>query len=147
MSAEAGRQFVDTNILVYGYDLTAGDKHLLAKRLLDKLWSDSTGCLSTQVLQEFYVTVTRKVRQPLPPETASRHVEDLGQWLTHSPTIRDLIEAIHLQQQSKLSFWDAMLVTSAKQLDCEILWTEDMNRGQTLGGVKIQNPLSEPLNS
>jgi predicted nucleic acid-binding protein len=140
MTAEPGRQFVDTNVLIYAHDIAAGPKYIRAKALLDELWAGGNGCLSIQVLQEFYVGVTRKVRQPLSPEVARQHVEDLGQWLAHSPTVRDVIEAIQLQQQVQLSFWDAMMVTSAQKLNCEVVWTEDLNPGQVIGSVKIRNP-------
>lgn len=142
MTAEASRQFVDTNVLVYAHDATAGDKHVLARQLLAELWAEGNGCLNIQVLQEFYVTVTRKVRYPLTPEAARQQVEDLGQWLAHSPTVKDIIEAIQLQQRSRLSFWDAMLVISAQKLDCEVLWSDDLNPGQVIGGVTIRNPFA-----
>ena len=80
MSAEAARQFVGTNVLIYAHDATAGDKHVRARQLVADLWASGAGCLSVQVLQEFYVAVTRKVHRPLDPEAARQHVEDLGQW-------------------------------------------------------------------
>jgi predicted nucleic acid-binding protein len=142
MSAEASRQFVDTNILVYAHDLAAGDKHTRAKLLIADLWADGTGCLSVQVLQEFYVTVTRKVKQPLDLMVAQQLVEDLGQWLVHSPTVRDVVEAIQLHQSAKLSFWDAMVLTSAQKLNCAVVWSEDLNTGQIIGGVSVKNPFA-----
>lgn len=142
MSAEAGRQFVDTNVVVYAHDTSAGDKHMRAKQLLAELWSGGNGCLSVQVLQEFYVIITRKVGRPLEPETARRQVEDLGYWLIHSPTADDVVEAIRLHQSARLAFWDAMILTSASKLGCQTVWSEDLNAGQTAAGVKIQNPFA-----
>jgi predicted nucleic acid-binding protein len=142
MTAEIRRQFVDTNVLIYAHDATAGDKQGRARQLLAELWAEGNGCLSIQVLQEFYVGVTRKVRYPLTPEVARQQVEDLGQWLAHSPTVKDVIVAIQLQQQSRLSFWDAMLITSAQKMNCDLLWSEDLNPGQIIGGVTIQNPFA-----
>ena len=142
MTAEARRQFVDTNVLIYAHDATAGDKRVLAKKLLAELWAEGNGCLSIQVLQEFYVTVTRKVRYPLAAEVARQQVEDLGQWLAHSPTVKDVIDAIQLQQRSNVSFWDAMLITSAQRLNCDVLWSEDLNSGQIISGVTIRNPFA-----
>jgi predicted nucleic acid-binding protein len=142
MSAEPPRHFVDTNVLVYAHDVTAGDKHSRAKRLIADLWTEGTGCLSVQVLQEFYVTVTRKVQQPLDLIVARQLVEDLGQWLVHSPTIADILEAIQLHQSAKLSFWDAMVLTSAQKLNCTVLWSEDLNEGQIIGGVSVKNPFA-----
>lgn len=140
MSAEATRQFVDTNVLVYAHDVTASDKHIRAKQLVADLWTDGTGCLSVQVLQEFYVTVTRKVQRPLDLNVAQQLVEDLGQWLVHSPTVGDIVEAIQLHQSARLSFWDAMVLTSAQKLNCTVIWSEDLNTGQVIGGVSVKNP-------
>lgn len=140
MSVEATRHFVDTNVLVYAHDVTAGDKHIRAKQLVADLWTDGIGCLSVQVLQEFYVTVTRKVQRPLDLVVARQLVEDLGQWLVHSPTVADIVEAIQLHQGAKLSFWDAMVLTSAQKLNCTVLWSEDLNEGQLIGGISVKNP-------
>ncbi len=142
MSAETGRQFLDTNVLVYAHDTSAGDKHVQAKQLLAELWSNGNGCLSIQVLQEFYVIITRKVSRPLEPEIARQRVEDLGYWLIHSPTPEDVVEAIRLHQSSRLAFWDAMVLISAGKLGCQLLWSEDLNAGQTLAGVTIKNPFA-----
>jgi predicted nucleic acid-binding protein len=140
MSDESTRQFVDTNVLVYAHDATAGDKHIRAKQLMADLWANSNGCLSIQVLQEFYVTVTRKVKQPLDPDVARQHVEDLGQWLVHSPTVGDICEAIQLHQRARLSFWDALVLTSAQKLNCAALWSEDFSEGQTFAGIVVRSP-------
>lgn len=142
MSDESTRQFVDTNVLVYAHDATAGDKHIRAKQLMTDLWANSNGCLSIQVLQEFYVTVTRKVKQPLDPDVARQHVEDLGQWLVHSPTVGDIGEAIQLHQRARLSFWDAMVLTSAQKLNCAVLWSEDLSEGQTVAGITVRSPFN-----
>lgn len=140
MNAEPARQFVDTNVLVYAHDVTAGDKHARAKQLVADLWANGNGCLSIQVLQEFYVSVTRKVQRPLDPDIARQHVEDLGQWLVHSPTIGDVVKAIQLHQRAQLSFWDAMVLTSAGQLSCDVLWSEDLSEGQSVASVTVRSP-------
>lgn len=142
MSVEAERQFVDTNILVYAHDASAGAKHERAKDLLAGLWGNGNGCLSIQVLQEFYVTITRKVRRPLDPEIALQRVQDLGYWLIHSPTGADVVEAVRLHQSARLAFWDAMVMISAAKLSCQTLWSEDLNTGQVIAGVTIKNPFS-----
>ena len=140
MSAEPARQFVDTNVLVYAHDVTADDKHTRARQLVADLWTNGNGCLSIQVLQEFYVTVTRKVQRPLDPDIARQHVEDLGQWLVHSPTIGDVVEAIQLHQRAQLSFWDAMVLTSARKLNCGVLWSEDLSESQSFAGITVKSP-------
>jgi len=133
-------QFVDTNILIYAHDRSAGTKHERARALLTELWESGDGCLSIQVLQEFYVNITRKVARPLPPDTARQIIADLGHWTVHSPTVDDVLNAIALQERHGLSFWDAMIVASAMQLGCLVLWSEDLNDGQEYDGARIVNP-------
>ena len=140
MSALEPRQFVDTNVLIYAHDPSAGDKHLRASALIEELWAARTGCLSTHVLQEFYVNVTRKVARPLSPGVAAEIIAALGQWEVHRPNVEDVIEAISLQTRHKISFWDALILTSAQRLECKTLWSEDLNPGQDYRGVVVQNP-------
>jgi predicted nucleic acid-binding protein len=135
-------QFVDTNILVYAHDRSADRKHALTQALVIDLWESKQGCVSIQVLQEFYVTVTRKVEHPLNPSYAADIVASLGVWNVHAPTVADIIEAIRFQQQFQLSFWDAMIVHSASRLGCHRLWSEDLNAGQYYGGVQVLNPFA-----
>lgn len=140
MSALEPRQFVDTNVLIYAHDVSAGAKHERAMALLKELWQTQTGCLSTQVLQEFYVNVTRKIAKPLPPSVASEIIADLAVWEVHRPGVNDILEAIALQSRHQLSFWDAMILISAQQLGCETVWSEDLNAGQEFGGTVVRNP-------
>ena len=77
--------FLDTNILVYAYDLSAGNKHAISLQLMEACWQNGTGCLSIQVLQEFYVCVTRKITSPLDYQIARQIVADLSNWRLHSP--------------------------------------------------------------
>ncbi len=136
------RQFVDTNVLVYAHDRSAGDKHVCAKELVSVLWASGTGCLSIQVLQEFYVTITRKVEAPLNPQETAGLIADLSAWRVHTPSPADLLNAIDIQQRYQLSFWDAMVIQSAMQLSCEVLWSEDLNAGQLYAGIKLINPFA-----
>jgi predicted nucleic acid-binding protein len=140
MSAEAGLQFVDTNILVYAYDSSAKRRHELARALLAELWQSGQGCLSIQTLQEFFVTITRKVAQPMPADQVAQIISDLGHWKVHTPTVEDVLTAIALQQRYRLSFWDAMILTSAERLECGVVWSEDLNPGQSYTTVKVLNP-------
>ncbi len=137
-------QFVDTNILIYAHDKSAGPKHEQARALLESLWENDHGCLSIQVLQEFYINVTRKIAKPLDLETAKSIVADLGLWTTHSPNVDDVLEAITVQQRYSLSFWDAMILASAARLGCGVVWSEDLNDGQEYDGVKVVNPFAHP---
>ncbi|MCZ7574862.1 MAG: PIN domain-containing protein [Ardenticatenaceae bacterium] len=140
MNGASDLQFVDTNILIYAHDRSAGVKHLQAKTLLQELWNTHTGCLSVQVMQEFYVNVTRKVARPLSPEAAAQIIADLAVWDVHRPAVEDILDAIGVQARYQLSFWDAMIVVSAQQLGCRTLWSEDLNSGQVYDGVTVRNP-------
>lgn len=141
MGAEPSREFVDTNILVYAFDPSAGRKRTAAVQLLERLWETGTGCLSVQVLQEFFVTVTRKVARPLSVDQAADRVREFATWKVFSPTADDVLAAIVLHREAKLSFWDAMVVQAAGELGCDVLWTEDLNDGQVLRGVHIRDLL------
>lgn len=143
MSAE--RQFIDTNVLIYAHDRSAGAKQVRARALLAELWNSQAGCLSIQVLQEFYVNITRKVAHPLDPVGARQIVADLGHWRVHSPTVADVLDASTLQQRYGLSFWDAMIVTSAIQLGCSTVWSEDLNAGQDYDGTRVVNPFTQAV--
>lgn len=137
------RYFLDTNILVFAYDLSAGKKHDLAGQLVEACWENDNGCLSVQVLQEFYVTVTRKIATPLIPQTARQLVADLAHWHLHTPDAVDLLQAIDLHQDNQLSFWDAQIVQSAVSLGCKLLMSEDLNHLQTYGQTQVINPFKE----
>lgn len=138
----SGLQFIDTNVLVYAHDSSAGEKHKRAKALIEDLWNAGTGCLSVQVLQEFYVTVTQKVPKPLAPETAARIIEYLSHWRVHAPAASDVLEAIELQRRYRISFWDAMIICSADALGCKVIWSEDLNSGQRYGKTMALNPFA-----
>ena len=142
MSAEAALEFVDSNVLVYLHDRSAGEKRALAKELVDRLWRDRRGCLSIQVLQEFYVNVTRKVPKPISSELASTIVAALGEWRTHRPAVADVVAAIDIQQRHRLSFWDGMMLRSAGALGCAVVWSEDLNAGQDYDDVRVMNPFT-----
>lgn len=135
-------QFVDSNILVYAYDNTQGDKHQKALTLLEKLWLSGVGCLSVQVLQEFYYNITRRSAKPLSPTDATKIIEDFSEWIIHRPGIRDILAAIALLQRHNISFWDAMILRSALQCNCARLWTEDLSNGQKYELVTVINPFA-----
>lgn len=134
------REFIDTNVLVYAYDASAGKKQAIAQDLIGRLWESGTGCLSVQVLQEFFVTITRKVGQPLSVDEAAARIRDYSVWRVFSAKPEDVIGAIELQKKTGLSFWDAIILRAASELGCDVVWTEDMNNGQISGDVHIRNP-------
>jgi predicted nucleic acid-binding protein len=141
MSETRTPQFVDTNVLVYAHDLSAGEKHTRARDLVRELWQSGEGCLSVQVLQEFYVSITRKVARPLAPDVAARIIGDLAAWRVHCPGVEDVLDAIRLQGRYQISFWDAMILVSAIQLGCQSIWSEDLNVGQVYDTVRVLNPI------
>jgi predicted nucleic acid-binding protein len=136
----ANRQFVDTNVLVYAHDVTAGDKHARARALVEELWETRDGCLSVQVLQEFFVTTTRKIPKPLDAPAAARIINDLAHWHVHAPAAADVLAAVDIHQRTGASFWDAMILRSAKELGCATLYSEDLKLGQNYDGVQLRNP-------
>jgi predicted nucleic acid-binding protein len=140
MSGELGYQFVDTNVLVYAHDLSAGAKAERAQALLRALWESQRGCLSIQVVQEFYVTITRKLPRHVPPEVAVQIIVDLSAWKIHSPQMDDIVKAIEIQLRYRISFWDALIVQSAERMGCEVIWSEDLNPGQRYNGVQVMDP-------
>jgi predicted nucleic acid-binding protein len=134
------RRFVDTNVLVYAHDDSAGSKRDQARALVEQLWGSRDGCLSVQVLQEFFVTVTRKITKPVDAETAKAIVADLSRWYLHVPAADDVLAAIGIHQSTGISFWDAMIVRSAAEIGCTVLYSEDLNAGQEYSGVRVENP-------
>ena len=140
MSDDRKLEFVDTNVLVYAHDISAGDKHSVAQQLIRRLWETSNGCLSVQILQELYVTISRKVTRPLPITEAAEIIRDLSFWHIHTPTAEDVLGAIDLQHRYKISFWDAMVIHSAVSLECKLIWSEDLSRDQIYNGVQVKNP-------
>ncbi|MDI7276818.1 MAG: PIN domain-containing protein [Anaerolineae bacterium] len=140
MNAEGGLQFVDTNVLVYAHDASAGDRHARARRLIEHLWQARQGCLSTQVLQEFCVVSTRKGPRPLDHEKVARIIAQLSQWRVHRPSVDSILSAMRVQARYRISFWDALIIQSALELGCTTIWSEDLNRGQAFETVTVANP-------
>lgn len=136
------KTFVDTNILVYAHDIDQARKHDVAREILIELMQDRCGALSPQVLQEFYVTVTRKIAKPLSRREARAIVEDYSVWCIDT-TAAEVVAAFRIEDEAKISFWDALICASAAKAGAEILLSEDMNARQEIAGVRIQNPFAE----
>jgi len=141
MNGEA-TTFVDTNILVYAYDVDAGDKHEVARQLVRGLWRSRRGVLSTQVLQEFYVTVTRKLTKHLDRSTARRVVRTYQAWPVQVVDVADILAAAELEERHQMSFWDALIVVAARRAGADRIMTEDLQAGRQLEGVTIENPFA-----
>jgi predicted nucleic acid-binding protein len=136
----SGKSFVDTSVLIYAHDVDAGRKHEIARDLLRELWQERSGVLSTQVLQEFYVNVTRKIRSPLSPTAARSIVGAYGAWCARGIEIPDIAAAFELEDAARIGFWDALIVAVAARSGATRVITEDLNAGQAIAGVVIENP-------
>jgi predicted nucleic acid-binding protein len=133
------KTFVDTNVLIYAHDIDAGTKHEIAKAILRDLWSERTGVLSLQVLQEFYVNVTRKITVPLSKDSARLVVSSYGIWCTET-TLAEIASAFRIEDESGVSFWDALILSSAAKSGATRILSEDLNAGQRIAGIKVENP-------
>lgn len=134
-----GKTFVDTNVLIYAHDIDAKRKHETAKAVLRELWSERTGLVSTQVLQEFYVNVTRKIARPVPKNQARSVVRSYANWCVET-TLAEITAAFRVEDQNRIGFWDALIIASAVKGGASRILSEDFNAGQTIMGVRIENP-------
>jgi predicted nucleic acid-binding protein len=137
-------EFCDTNVIVYAYDSSAGAKRLQAKALLERLWASGDGAVSVQVLQELYVTLTRKVASPLSTTDARAIVEGLTTWKVAEPTRQEVLEAIDCAGRWQTSFWDAMILVAANKARASVVWSEDLNNGQTYDDTTVRSPFAPP---
>ena len=142
-SGTSDRTFVDTNVLIYAHDVDAGRKHEIAKQLLRTLWAERAGILSTQVLQEFYVNATRKIRKPLTRADARSVVDTYAPWCVEGITTNDLSAAFQIEDQARLGFWDALIIAVAARSGARRVLSEDLNAGQSIAGITIHNPFKE----
>ncbi len=137
----AEKTFVDSNILVYAYDVDSGTKHEQAKKLLLELWDGGVGAVSTQVLQEFYVTVTRKLSKPLGRRVAREVVATYDAWDVFRPGAADIVAASEMEERHRLSFWDSLVIVAANRCGATSLLSEDLQHGMVIEKVTISNPL------
>lgn len=136
-------EFVDSNILIYAHDTSAGRKRRIAMALIERLMDHQVGLLSMQVLMEFHVNVTSKIAQPLSSQTSFEIIEDFSRWRPYSPNVEDALRAIRTAEEYRIHFWDAMIVQAAVRLDASIIWSEDLNHGQSYRGINLKNPFVE----
>lgn len=134
--------FVDTNVLIYAHDLDAGRKRTVAREILKDLWATRRGVLSTQVLQEFYVNITRKIPAPLPRAAAREMVHNYCVWQVEVLGPDTILRASEIEERYGLSFWDALVVTAALHGRATRILSEDFNPGQTIEGIQIENPFA-----
>ncbi len=132
------RSFFDTNILLYADDESAPTKQRRSRDLVAVHRRSGTGVISLQVLQEYFVNVTRKLH--VDPRIARRKVELLAEFDVVAPDVADVLAAIDLHRLHGFSFWDAMVLRSAKQSGCRVLLSEDFQEGREIDGVQVVNP-------
>jgi predicted nucleic acid-binding protein len=145
MNFMSGKCFVDTNILVYAHDRSAGVKHQRAQRLLEQLWDSGQGVLSTQVLQELCINLRRKISHPLPVDEVRLLIRDYATWEVVSNTAESILQALDIELRYKTSFWDALILQAAESSGATILYTEDLATGQHYRSVQVVNPLIQPI--
>jgi predicted nucleic acid-binding protein len=137
------KTFVDSNILIYACDLDAGAKHQRSVDILESLWDRHLGVLSMQVLQEFYVNVTRKIAHPLSRKSARAIVDAYATWcVATSPS--ELTAAFRIEDDARIGFWDALIVAAALKSGAGRILSEDLNPGQKISGLSIENPFLIP---
>lgn len=134
------RAFLDTNVLVYLFDGGSPAKQRRAQQLFERVAYAGEALLSTQVLQEFYVAVTRKLSKPLAPELAYRVVQDLALLPLVQIDSQLVLGAIERSQREQLAYWDALIVQAAVEGGADMLFSEGLQHGQQFGALTVQNP-------
>ena len=134
------KTFIDTNIIIYAYDVTAGKKHKTAGNILADLWNSGLGVISTQVLQEFFVNVVQKIPKPIDKQQAREIVRDFLKWHVVVNSGDSIVEAIDICLKFGYSFWDSMIIEAAIKGGAAVIISEDLQDGQVVNGVTIRNP-------
>ncbi len=137
----ADKSFVDTNILLYAHDRSAGIKHDRARQLLERLWTSGEGVLSTQVLQELCINLRRKITRPLPVEEIRQIVQDYLSWEIVVNSAASTLHALEIEIRYQISFWDALILHAAESAGAVVVYSEDLATGQKYGPVQVVNPL------
>lgn len=138
----SARSFVDTNILVYAYDVGHSSKQAVAADRLKALWQEQCGRTSIQVLNELYVTLTRKLAHALQTDEAWDVVHALMAW-EPQPVDRDLLLCARaIEQRYRIGWWDSLIVGAAQLQDCTVLLSEDLQAGMSFGPVRVVNPFA-----
>jgi len=132
--------FVDTNILLYARDASEPEKQVIAARRLDELWERHTGKVSVQVLNEYFVNVTRKLNPGLTPDEAWDDIEALTVWAPLPMDMRILQRGYAVQRRYQLSWWDSLIVAAAEAASCSTILSEDLAHGAHYFGITVENP-------
>ena len=138
----SARIFVDTNVLVHAHDLDGEVKRAIAEHVLRQLWSDETGVLSSQVLQEFYATLTSGVASPVPRRAARDLIGAYSVWPVVTLDAADLLVASDLEERYRLTFRDALIVAAARKSNATLLLSEHLQPFRPIAGLEIKNPFA-----
>jgi predicted nucleic acid-binding protein len=142
MNCMSARIFVDTNVFVYAKQASERTKQPLAAQWLERLWDEQTGRTSVQVLNEYYTTLTRKIKPPLPSADAWDDVKSLIAWNPQAMDIELLHRGRDIEQRYRLSWWDSLIVGAAQLQSCVLLLTEDLRDHSVYGTVTVRNPFT-----
>ena len=132
--------FVDTNVLAYAFDISAGVKHEKAKEIVENCWHSENCIISTQVLEEFFICLTKKIPTPVDSNTVRQIIRDFLKWRTVAIDGDIILEAIDIHERYKYSFWDSMIISSAIEGGANIIFSEDFSNSQIIKGIVIKNP-------
>jgi predicted nucleic acid-binding protein len=138
----ADKYFVDTNILMYAHDRSAGTKHDRARKLIEHLWNTGEGVLSMQVLQELCINLRRKTGGKIPIDEIRRIIQDYLSWEIVINSPESTLHALEIEERYKTSFWDALLLQAAESSGATVLYSEDLAVGQEYGGIQVVNPFA-----
>ncbi len=138
----SARVFVDTNVLVYAKDASVPEKQAQAWHWLEGLWRERTGRISVQVCNEYFVTVTQKLRPGLAPEAAWADLTRHQAWEPLPLTWAVLSFARETQTRYHLSWWDSLIVAAARAAECSVLLSEDLGSGQEYWGIRVVSPFA-----
>ena len=139
----ASRTFFDTNVLVYLFDTDSPDKQVRAQDALSERLEGGTVVVSTQVLQEFFVTVTRKLARPLSANDAEAALRRLMRLSVVAVDSDQVLAAAVSSRRDRISFWDALILTAAAIAGCEQVLSEDLQHGRSFGRVRVVNPFRD----
>lgn len=137
----SGKTFIDSNVLIYAHDIDQRMKRSVAQDILAELFANRSGALSPQVLQEFYVNITRKVAKPLSKKVAREIVDDFSAWSIETTSV-DVAVAFCIEDEAKINFWDALICASALKAGADRVLSEDLNAGQRIAGLLVENPFA-----
>jgi predicted nucleic acid-binding protein len=139
----SGKCFVDSDIIVYAHDRSAGVKHMRAQMLLEQLWGSGWGALSTQVLHELCIHLCRHAENPMPVEEVRLLIRDYSAWEVVPNTPASVLEALDIVMRHRVPFWDAMILEAAERSGAAVLYSEHLATGQRYGAVQVVNPLAD----